>query len=163
MIVDVTCRKARLDASSSRIKATTRVFLTRSFVLPVSRPLSRRRGEERSKWRERHGEKERTMPSRDRARENESVGYSEAARMTYGSRAERRPPLYLDSKVRAQRASCYDINCRLSSVTTYLCVHVVPSIAIADFATPLGLDPPSRAARRAPCASPALSAKYSRT
>lgn len=41
---------------------------------------------------------------------------TELSRMTYGSRhdARAKPPLYLDSKVRAQRASCYDINCRLS-------------------------------------------------
>lgn len=46
------------------------------------------------------------------ARENESVKYSELANDLQIARAK--PPLYLDSKVRAQRASCYDINCRLS-------------------------------------------------
>lgn len=56
-------------------------------------------------------EEEGTMPPQDRARKRER----QVQRMTYGSRPERRP-LYLDSKVRAQRASCYDINGRLSSV-----------------------------------------------
>lgn len=80
----------------------------------------------------------RGIRAREKTRASEEVR-EVRPRMTYGSRPERRPPLYLDSKVRAQRASCYDINCRLSSVTTYLCVHVAPSIAIADFATPLRL------------------------
>jgi len=53
--------------------------------------------------------------------------------MTYRPRRAK-PPLYLDSKVRAQRAFCYDINCRLSCAN-YLSIriHVMPSIVIVNF------------------------------
>lgn len=64
-------------------------------------------------------------------------------RMTYGPR-QAKPPLYLDSKVRAQRAFCYDINCRLSCANYLsICILAVPSIVIVDFATPKP-DPPAK-------------------
>lgn len=47
-----------------------------------------------------------------RARENEIELSANDLEIAGCWRAK--PPLYLDSKVRAQRASCYDINCRLS-------------------------------------------------
>lgn len=103
----------------SQITTTTHAFLTRLFVLPISRPLSQRRdGCLRGCF----------------ARERTRVLVS--SRMTYRLWPAK-PPLYLDSKVRAQRAFCYDINCRLSCAN-YLsvCVHAMPSIVIVDFATP---------------------------
>lgn len=98
--------------------ATTHALLTRLFLLPISRPPSRR-------W---------DGCLRGFAQENESI--SKLARANdLRTAASAKSPLYLDSKVRAQRAFCYDINCRLS-YANYLsiCIQAVPSIMIVDFA-----------------------------